>query len=185
LFFHLQVHYQLTIKIAVAVAAFAAMLFLGACAPQRTVEIRTQMTSDELKPFVGSGSGTVVGQGFLRQQGGGVVTCAAATVYLVPEVPYTRERIGLLLRGQNPEPPAINVDDRLNAVRRETICDAQGRFRFNQIPPGDWFAITSVGWIVGGVQQGGGLYKAVAVRPSHETEVLMTDRDRFGAHQSR
>ena len=62
--------------------ASIAVWFLAACAQQQqTIDISRYFSVAEVAPFNVQGSGTIAGQGFLRQSGGGVVTCAGDVAY--------------------------------------------------------------------------------------------------------
>lgn len=102
-----------------------------------------------------SGSNTVTGQAFLRQNGGGIVTCAGKTVVLYPDTAYFSdifdEEYGEFLL----------TDNELNqakSVVKETQCDAQGSFEFYKIPAGKWVIKTNVSWDVYSVKSIGTYY---------------------------
>ncbi|MEH6665819.1 MAG: hypothetical protein V7678_13280 [Brevundimonas sp.] len=77
----------------------------------------------------------------------------AGSVGLTPETPYTRHRFlnlyGSLDRAALPasEVRARSVGEASADYRgyvRDTSCDAQGRFRFEDLPQGGWFVIAPV-----------------------------------------
>ncbi|MBA3999669.1 hypothetical protein [Brevundimonas sp.] len=77
----------------------------------------------------------------------------AGSVGLTPETPYTRHRFlnlyGSLDRAALPasEVRARSVGEASADYRgyvRDTTCDAQGRFRFDDLPQGGWFIIAPV-----------------------------------------
>ena len=85
-------------------------------------------------------------------QGGQVWSCAGS-VGLTPETPYTRHRFlnlyGSLDRAAVPasEVRARSVGEAsadYRAYVRDTTCDEQGRFRFDDLPEGGWFVIAPV-----------------------------------------
>lgn len=112
------------------------------------------------------GSNTIRGNAFMRQQGGGVVTCAGSEVVLVPATAYATARVravfGTSSVAQRPTrfTPDYAVYEKLT---RRTRCDAQGNFVFDGVADGDFYAITMVSWVVAGRQQGGALLQRVAV----------------------
>jgi hypothetical protein len=85
------------------------------------------------KSYVQKGNNTIKGQAFLRQQGGGVVTCAGSEVLLVPDTPYFREMITILKSGKR---PAGEMDPVGKSIIRRSRGDAQGNFIFNEVPDG-------------------------------------------------
>jgi hypothetical protein len=77
----------------------------------------------------------------------------AGSIGLTPETPYTRHRFlnlyGSLDRAALPasEVRARSVGEASADYRgyvRDTTCDAQGRFRFQDLPQGGWFIIAPV-----------------------------------------
>ena len=132
----------------VGLAAFT----LTACA-QSVVEIGPfdeQAAKDMLKP----GTASVKGSAFIRQQGGGVVTCAGNTVQLVPETRYSTERMfaiyGNALRGYRSANRGEVAFSHTPAAYGLTVhaarCDAQGNFEFSNLSAGTFFVITQVIW---------------------------------------
>jgi hypothetical protein len=130
--------------------------------------------ADTHNPYMQKGKNTIKGQGFLRQQGGGVVTCAGEDVNLLPATPYFRE---LLIIYKSGKKPMGDIDPSFKTIRRQTKADAQGNFTFTDLPDGNWFVSTKVRWIVAGERQGGGLIKEVRVSNGETKQVLLTEND--------
>lgn len=95
------------------------------------------------------------GDAMLRTRGGEVKTCAGLPVSLVPASDYTMEWIsrrygapggGLWQRATAPWTPA--VDGGLQAFIRRGLCNAQGQFRFKDLPDGVYYVIATVTWDV-------------------------------------
>jgi hypothetical protein len=120
------------------------------------------------------------GQGFLRQQGGGVVTCAGSTVLLMPATSFFREFINHYRSGRNPELGGVGVDPGLRAMIKQSQCDAQGNFAFSSLPDGRWFVVTEVKWTVRYAQQGGALMQELSVANGETAQVLLTEKDWVG-----
>ncbi len=114
------------------------------------------------------GQNEIRGQGFLRQRGGGVVTCAGEEAFLIPRGPYAEERIRNIY-GQTTRPArAIALADvadwRYEQSVRRTLCDADGRFAFTAVADGLYFVVTSVTWEAAtGEIQGGPIMAPVEV----------------------
>lgn len=119
---------------------------------------------------IAPGQTTIVGSAFLRQSGGGIVTCAGREVRLIPATIYARARMlalyGTAESGVNrsrarpifvPDPP-----DYLTHTRA-TKCDAQGNFEFDRVRPGDYFVATHVAWQIGYSVEGGGIMLLVQI----------------------
>ena len=95
----------------------------------------------------------------MRQVGGGVVTCAGSRVQLMPDTKYFREFHNLRNWNITPE----NFNFKASSYIRETTCDAQGSFKFENLPSGKWIVKTNVSWGVPSTYtislQGGDVYE--------------------------
>jgi len=159
-------------RIAVVMISLAG---LSACVPP-SKKMTNKFDLAEHARFRNSGKASISGQAFLRQQGGGVVRCAGEEVVLVPATPFFREITDTFKSRAVPE-NMKELRESYQPVSRKTFCDADGKFRFDNIPSGDWFISTKVQWIVGGVPQGGLLQSEVKTSAVGEVVVLLTDRD--------
>ncbi len=156
-----------------------AVLAISGCAtftPQPPVAIGTPFDSAAHSAYLAAGTGTVKGQGFLRQQGGGVVTCAGSKVMLIPATPYFREAMDIARSGRQIQPAPYEAQQ----LSKHSTCDAQGNFQFSDVAAGPWFVTTEVTWSVGYNSQGGGLLAEVSVSDDQVTEILLTDAHRVG-----
>jgi hypothetical protein len=151
-----------------------------AAATPATVPMQTAFLISEHETFRSSGSASITGQAFLRQQGGGVVTCAGSKVVLFPATPYFREFVGHLRAGRIPE---VSPTSGAGGIAKRGQCDAQGNFAFTSLPAASWLVVTEVTWIAGrySSQQGGPLIREVAISPGQPHQVLLTDGDRGSA----
>lgn len=163
-------------KIAIVVALGAAGL-LGGCAGGGDVDSapelpRTASVSPvneaELRPYTGLGPGAINGRATL-----GTATCAGVVVRLVPAITAVREAYDAFNRGQhvasNP-----STDMRVTAVRRQTVCDGAGNFRFANLPAGQWVVATE---IRGPGQARRIVHRLVSARAGEATEVVLGERD--------
>ena len=73
--------------------ALALAATLAACVTPKPVTISQQFNAGDVAWSKAKGTNSLSGEAFLRQQGGGVVTCAGAVVVLVPVAPYSTERM--------------------------------------------------------------------------------------------
>lgn len=151
---------------------------ISGCAIRQPVQMQTRFDYASHKAYVQNGTGSVKGQGFLRQQGGGVVTCAGSQVYLMPSTPFFREAVNLLRAGKDPQ-IGQKLDPAYKVMLKQSQCDAQGNFLFTNLPSGGWFVMTEVKWSVGYNQQGGALLREISIN-NNETQVLLTDNDFIG-----
>lgn len=156
----------------------AGVVFIG-CAIREPVEMKTKFDYAQHKPYTLPGNNGIKGQGFMRQQGGGVVTCAGSAVYLLPKTSFFGEAIDLFRSGNTPQLTTA-VDPAYKSMVKESQCDAQGNFSFAQLPDGAWFILTEVRWMVGYALQGGTLMRQVSVANGETIQVLLTEKDWVG-----
>ncbi|MBB1074260.1 hypothetical protein HUU62_07505 [Rhodoferax sp. 4810] len=126
------------------------------------------------------GTNTIKGSAFMRQRGGGVVTCAGQIVNLVPATEYARQRV---LMGYGSSESGFNNSRRgvfepdIPAYKtnvRTTKCDAQGSFIFDRVADGEFFVVTTITWSVGYSQQGGNLMHRVTVKNNQFTTIVLS-----------
>jgi hypothetical protein len=158
-----------------------------------------EITEAEYAPFAAQGTAGVSGQAFLTQAGGAVVKGAGAIVNLDPATTIGNEwwttQIGLWAN----IPPDWSLTDaqkyqhakaRMSwtlmtppsaafaKARRSTTADAEGRFKFTDVPAGKYYVSTTVSWMVGYAYQGGLVGQAVEVTEGKTAEVMLTHRPR-------
>ena len=166
------------------VMTVALVCLLAGCAA-RGVEIKRRhidapFNEEESRAAMLPGGNTVTGSAFLRQNGGAVVTCAGATVHLIPATAYARERVSWLYGADGPSGmtrKAYTFDPDPSAYvqhSRTTRCDQHGNFEIAGLRKGTYYVSTTVTWIVAGTEQGGYLMALVKVEDSGApTKVIM------------
>ncbi len=133
--------------------------------------MQTPFDPAELEQFKKPGSASLIGQAFLRQNGGGIVTCAGAPVVLMLDSLYVLEARLALAKGEAITP---EVSQHLySSILHRTTCDARGNFAFTGIVPGHYAVSTEVAWTVGNEPQGGEIEKDIIVSPG-ENNVILT-----------
>jgi hypothetical protein len=164
-----------------AVAVFSALIIVGcAGSPQWVpVQMQSKFVGAEHDVYKQTGAGSIKGQGFLRQQGGGTVTCAGSRVILMPATPYFREYFGLRQSGRDIG-SSDKPDPAYKTILKESQCDAQGNFAFTSLPTATWLVATEVKWTVSNLEQGGTLLREVTSRSGESIQVLLTDNDLIG-----
>lgn len=159
-------------------SALIAALLLSACAthkPQPFAPVNESGRA-EYASYLVEGGATLRGQAFLTQRGGGTVKAAGRKVTLDPATSIGRDwwqKAGKTYAFSHRSPPA----EEFLKARRSTTADADGRFRFDKLPPGNYFVRTEVTWEVGGYNpiQGGALGRMVTVPASGEVEVVLSE----------
>ncbi len=153
----------------------------------RDRNISSMFDRDKAMKLLEDGSNTVKGSSLLRQRGGGVVTCAGNSVLLIPETPYARERMVALYRNTVKGYTGYNSDygrvvrrirfkpdlPEYYRLMKETTCDAQGYFKFNNVADGNFFVTTSILWEVSSITQGGILMYYVRVSGGETKEIVL------------
>lgn len=149
--------------------------------PLPTMTIQQAWDANEVAWFKEKGTNSIEGSALLRQGGGGVVTCAGNEVRLYPYSGYGAERMRALYG--NPNGEGLNsfrnftwVPDvpEYHASAKTTTCDAQGKFRFRDLPDGLYYVGTVVNWQVGYRQQGGSLAQRIELRGGETKDIVLT-----------
>jgi hypothetical protein len=130
--------------------------------------------ASEYEAFNRDGTASLRAQAFLRQRGGGVVTCAGSEVFLMPHAEYFLELTWYLKERRRVEHDEAAKPVLARIVRR-TQCDAQGNFSFDKLPAGKYIALTEVLWDVAGRRQGGTVMTAVAIGEGSAASVIISD----------
>lgn len=152
-----------------------ALFGLSACARQPT-QIAAPFDENTHRPYLAQGAATIAGQGFMRQQGGGTVTCAGSPVYLLPATAFFDEAIKIFKSGGTPS-SAERLDPEFKPIVKQTQCDAQGNFKFSNVAPAQWTVITRVAWKAGIYDEGGFVAKKIDVGVDSQDSVYLTNDD--------
>jgi hypothetical protein len=143
--------------------------------PKKLILPRIPFPQAEYAKLPTSGTGIVSGRAFLKR-GGDILTAAGERVILNPVTSYSNQWYTLSYIGLNQlEPP----DPRINKYLRAVTADAQGKFIFRNVPPGDYYIITVISWQVPAADQeapasqGARLCKKITVQNGEETRVML------------
>lgn len=160
-----------------AALSLVVLVFVG-CAEPRLA----RFDEAEYAPFAAVGSGTVVGQAFLKTRGGDVKYAAGCEVRLAPrttvsEETYQREYLG----GEKLEPIPAATLAKMRTYGQQVIGDGEGRFRFKAVPPGRYFIVTEITWevpdpLTGTARTGGAVLEPLEVKGDETVEVVATRR---------
>jgi hypothetical protein len=132
---------------------------------------------EEVSWFNQEGYGTIVGNAFIRKQDGGIVSCAGQPVLLFPSGSYADERIEYLYQslesGHNNTRNIDKADPKYAENGSQTVCDVDGRFKFQSLPAGSYYVISTVWWgdpIQGGAQ----MMKRVSIIGDETKEITIS-----------
>lgn len=164
---------------------FCLSLLLVGCVNVQHIRLLSEFDKDKTEEMMGKGSNTIKGSAFLRQNGGGVVTCAGLDVVLIPATAYAKERFSALYgvrdtyffnlatpykynKSLSPDYPEYKL------LQKTIKCDASGNFVFNDVADGEFFVQADVHWRVGSSYQGGLIAKKIKVTGGEIKEMLLT-----------
>ena len=126
-------------------------LLMAACASiqPKFVDVSVRFDAEAAREQMKDGKNTIKGSAFLRQNGGGVVTCAGYPVNIVPDTEYARARMrvnydstehGFLDANQarfgRHSIVSKNVPVEYVHLMRKSKCDAMGNFAFEDVGDG-------------------------------------------------
>lgn len=147
--------------------------------------------TDSIKTILNTeGKNTLMGNGFMRQKGGGIVTCAGNKVALFPKTNYSTE-FAENLYFKDAEFPSYfrNGNGYKNSFTytinpygndsRITLCDSAGNFEFQKLPDGTYYVITYVSWSAPGRKsydtQGGSMIREVELKNNVTTKIIISE----------
>lgn len=166
-------------------ASLASVLLAGCVGmPQiQTIPLSESFDEEKAQSMIEPGPNTVSGSALIRQDGGGIVTCAGNEVYLVPATAYAKERVSYLYanytKGYKPYMQAMRIqftpdEPAYRSLTKQTRCDAQGNFEFTDVANGDFYLSTHIVWNVSYTKQGGMLMQRVMLNDGQHEKVVMT-----------
>lgn len=170
-------------KIAIAVLAAAVV---GCAAPKslRVINVdRALFDKAAVQKQLEKGNGTIKGSALIRQNGGGVVTCAGMEVSLTPAGEYAKQRIQQIYGNQERGSQSLTrIDYRVAdthpdyaSLRKTTICDAQGFFHFDNVAAGEFFVVSAISWQAApNVTTGGVMMQKVKISGSETKEIVLS-----------
>lgn len=141
------------------IIVIAFIFMLNACVSvQKEVFNLPDLDESYAKTLMKDGKNTIVGSAFLKQLDGHIQSCAGSVVELIPATDYAKSRMHKLYamdqRGlyspTNKHLKFISQKDTDEAnyidLRKRTVCDIDGKFEFENVHDGSFFALTTVTW---------------------------------------
>ncbi|WP_019920853.1 lipoprotein [Duganella zoogloeoides] len=131
----------------IAALAIAALAGCASRPPAPTYKQFSSSAEAEYEPYLVDGNSEIVGQAFLAQKGGGTVKAAGRLVTIDPVTEVSRAwwyQAGKVWRYKSTVPPF----PKFVSARRSTTADADGRFKFSNIPAGSYYIRTEITWDV-------------------------------------
>jgi len=158
--------------------ALLALAMFGCAAPKSNPR-HVSFIESEYAPYRAEGTGSVLGQAFMRTRSGDVKYGAGCTVTLNPVTSYSTEWFDRAVLNQE---WIEDGDARAGAYARTTLADGEGRFRFDRLPAGEYFVVCPVVWeYVDATMQpavvlptGGMAYARATVRDGESVNVVVT-----------
>jgi hypothetical protein len=165
-----------------------AVVFAAGCAvpapPAPPAQMSSPFNAADVAWSAARGTATVEGRAAIAA-GGVSHTCAGSEAQLVPAGSYATEMMrmvfgndarGYVTLASSPRYPASIAPDFSRTIRR-VGCDAEGRFRFSDVPAGRWYVFSNVIWPSTGGEgtapQGGALMQRVEVAEGASANVLL------------
>lgn len=112
--------------------------------------------------YAKDGNAKLDGQAFLRLSNGGVKSCAGSEVLLAPATDYDLKVMNKFLFSRLDS--ALQYAGPAAKYWRESQCDVEGKFSFEDLPAGKWVVLTEVtfdtidqGLVLKNLTSGGGL----------------------------
>lgn len=165
-----------------ATIVFACTTVTG-CGPEN-VKTNSSFDAGQAAAMLNKGNATIKGSGLIRQNGGGVVTCAGSEVQMIPATEYAKERIAAIYGNTNRGHKELGLFTRATKFENEpaayrqdmrtTNCDAQGTFVFHDVAKGEFFLVTVITWMVGNYnRQGGAIMQRVSISDDETKEIVL------------
>jgi hypothetical protein len=126
-------------------ALFASVALFTACYPTPAAPspLAFPFNPAEVTWAQGQGTAIVEGQAFLKTRGGDVKYGAGNLVQLIP---VTKQSSSWYSRRMVTDGLVTDMDPSLRALIRTTTSGGDGRFKFENLPAGPYFVVTTVTW---------------------------------------
>jgi hypothetical protein len=158
---------------------------VGCLGPLPPTTVKSTFNEREVSEQLKIGNNSIIGQAFIQNNNGEVITCSGNDVFAFPDSGYAREIFQKIIMkngffrstakiGLNWFDARVDKEKFLNATHK-TQCDTQGNFRLDRLANGKWFVVTSVLWHPNkALTFGGDFVNNISVYNGQELEIVMT-----------
>jgi hypothetical protein len=153
---------------------------LAGCMSDDTPQVFTPYLEDDFQAWKGPGPANIIGQAFYKLPSGRVLTCAGATISLLPAAGYNLEAMQSFGMGKGyPE----NYNKSAMRFVRKTTCDSAGHFTFQSLPANNWIIMTHLSWqetrpllAFTKADEGGTLFQEALLAPG-DNKIFLSNED--------
>lgn len=165
-------------------AVIAVTALATGCVTTKPVVLKNGFDALGAADTLRGGSATIQGGAFMRQQGGGVVTCAGTEVILIPVNEYSTERISYVYGadpqlGETRRPVSRvvfkNTPESFAKATARTKCDAQGNFEFTGLKQASFYVVATASWTVGHSRQGGEMLTKINTSDNNVKKIVISN----------
>ena len=162
---------------------FGLIFLVTSCTTTPVSQTLSIYDRDQVAWSFSDGTGKVEGDGFLSRRDGMLVKCSGQQVNLIPLSDYAIERITNIYGNPNGGYNTAGygsrrVDEAVSTYwndTRQTVCDVDGKFVFNNLPSGEYYVVTRVIWRVSDyVNEGGVMSRRIKVKEGETVKVSLT-----------
>ena len=154
-----------------------ALLTLGGCLLRKEA-VAVAFDAAEHAPWQAKGTAGIDGEGFLRRPNAFLARCSGGIVYLLPDTTYFRDFLRIRKSGVYVEDdPAVREAFAKGA--RQTQCNMNGRFYFQELPAGKWHVALRISYEGEAWRDQSSLLAEVETKPGEVSKVILSNPNRI------
>lgn len=132
----------------------------------------------EHAPWQAKGTAHIDGEGFLRRPNAFLARCSGGIVYLLPDTTYFREFLRIRKSGVYVEnDPAVREAFAKGA--RQTQCNMNGRFYFEDLPAGKWHVALRISYEGEAWRDQSSLLAEIETKSGEVSKVILSNPNRI------